>query len=93
MTQNYSKQVEGLDISPTDDGFVIYEKERDRVHYLNHTANIVLLLCSGGNSASDIAAMLQEHFQLDEPPLDDVESILESFLEEGLIVQSAASEP
>jgi coenzyme PQQ synthesis protein D (PqqD) len=85
MMQNHPKRVEGLDISPVDDGFVIYEEEKERVHYLNYTAKIVLLLCNGANSATDIAGLLKEHFQLHEPPLSDVESILESFLEEGLI--------
>jgi len=45
-----------IEINPVDDGYVIYDPGCDRVHYLNHTAAVVLELCTGGNSLSDIAA-------------------------------------
>jgi len=45
-----------IEINPVDDGYVVYDPEYDRVHYLNHTAAVVLELCTGANSLADIAA-------------------------------------
>jgi Coenzyme PQQ synthesis protein D (PqqD) len=45
-----------IEINPVDDGYVIYDAGCDRVHYLNHTAAVVLELCTGANSLADIAA-------------------------------------
>jgi hypothetical protein len=82
------KQVDGLDLTPVDDGFIIYETARDRVHYLNHTAALVLILCDGRNSEDEIRALLQRRFQLPAPPDQDVAQILAQFLDEGLVVSA-----
>jgi hypothetical protein len=80
------KQVDGLDLTPVDDGFTIYESAKNRVHYLNHTAALVLILCDGRNSEDDIRALLQRRFQLPAPPDQDVAQILAQFLDEGLVI-------
>lgn len=84
------KQVDGLDLTPVDDGFIIYDSAKDRVHYLNHAAALVLILCDGRNSEDDIRALLQRRFQLPAPPDQDVAQILAQFLDEGLV---APAEP
>ena len=87
------RQVDGLDISPVEDGAIIHDREADRVHYLNPTAALVLELCDGSSDAAEIARLLQGHFALAEPPLSDVEALLSQLLDEGLVQESAAETP
>jgi hypothetical protein len=51
-----------IDISPVADGYVVYDPGTDLVHYLNHTAAMVLELCTGRDSAEEIAAFLAGMF-------------------------------
>jgi hypothetical protein len=51
-----------IEINPVDDGYVIYDPGCDRVHHLNHTAAVVLELCTGANSRADIAAGVRAVF-------------------------------
>jgi hypothetical protein len=82
----YPRQIEGLTLTAVDDGFIIYETERDRVHYLNPTASLVLILCDGTNAAEEIPLLLQRQFDLPEPPEGEVADLLGQFVEEGLVV-------
>jgi hypothetical protein len=84
---SYPKRFEELELLPADDGFIIHEEARDRVHYLNPAAAAVLQLCDGATSDDEIARALQQHFELSEPPADEVSKILEQFAEEGLIMR------
>ena len=52
----------GLDINPVADGYVVYDPGTDLVHYLNHTAAMVLEMCTGDDTADGIAAFLAEVF-------------------------------
>lgn len=79
-------RIDGLEVTPAANGFSIFDASRDRVHYLNHTAAIILELCSGENSVEDIAAYLQDAYALPEPPLAEVASYVARLSEEGLIV-------
>jgi hypothetical protein len=38
---------DSIDINPVADGYVVYDPATDLVHYLNHTAAMVLELCGG----------------------------------------------
>jgi hypothetical protein len=49
-----------IEIHPVDDGYVVYDPGHDRVHYLNHSAAVVLELCDGERSAADIAAAIRD---------------------------------
>jgi hypothetical protein len=53
---------ESIDISPVADGYVVYDTGGDMVHYLNHTAAMVLELCTGQETVPQIAALLAEVF-------------------------------
>jgi coenzyme PQQ synthesis protein D (PqqD) len=53
---------ETIDISPVADGYVVYDTGADMVHYLNHTASMVLELCTGRETITEIAALLAEVF-------------------------------
>ena len=79
------QQVDGLDLNPVDDGLIVNDDGRGKVHFLNRTAGLVLALCSGKNSIHDITVLLQKQFDLAELPKDDITEILESFVKEKLI--------
>jgi len=79
------RRVEGLEINPVEDGFMIYQPARDRVHYLNHTAVLVLEFCDGNRTASDIAKLVQQAYGLPKPPRKEVDEALGKMTEEGLM--------
>ena len=78
-------QVEGLDINQLADGYVVYETARDRVHYLNHTAVLVLEMCNGNVKAEEIPGLLKTTYDLAEPPIAEVAECLARLSDEGLI--------
>lgn len=77
--------VPGLEINPVADGYIVYQPDRDRIHYLNATAAVVLELCNGRNSVDDLAELLQLAFDLAEPPVEAIAACLETLVQEGLI--------
>jgi len=78
-------QAGGADIHEVADGYVVYQPDRDRVHYLNHTAALVLEFCTGDNSIDDIVGMLQAVYDLPAPPEEEVDECLAALRDEGLI--------
>jgi hypothetical protein len=81
---SYWKHADDLELEEIDDGFIAYDAARDRVHHLNPTAALVFLLANGQNTAVDIARMVQAQFNLDAAPLDEVETVLDQFSQEGI---------
>lgn len=79
------KRAEDVEMVEVADGFVVYHEPRDRVHFINHTAAVVLTLCDGATSETTIATMVQECYELPEPPTGEVEQCLRQFRDEGLI--------
>jgi Coenzyme PQQ synthesis protein D (PqqD) len=77
--------VEGVELIPTADGYVIYDEGRDRVHYLNHSAALVLEFCTGENSTDEISGLLQKAYDLPEPPAEETRGCLEQLRAEGLL--------
>jgi len=75
---------EGLEVDEVEDGFVIYQPERDRVHYLNPTASLILELCDGTLTAAQIAELVAETFDLAAPPDEEVNEALATLEAEGL---------
>ncbi len=61
---HFPQQVAGLDLTPVEDGLIVNDHSREKVHYLNHTAGLVLTLCNGRNSIQKIARLLQKQFKL-----------------------------
>lgn len=84
MPEPRPTQALGLEINECTDGYVIYQNEQDKVHFLNHTAVVVLELCTGQNTAADIAQALAEAYGLETPPLAEVNAALETLVAEGL---------
>lgn len=74
-----------LDVHETDDGLIVYQESKDRVHHLNPTAAVILELCDGTKDTEQIARELAALFGLDEPPLTETKSGIEELTREGLI--------
>jgi hypothetical protein len=75
-----------LEISAAPDGLLVYQRDRDRVHFLNPTAALVLESCDGTLRAGDLPDLVAAAFALDASPVDDVAACLASLLQEGLLV-------
>ena len=78
----------GLEITQVPDGVMIFQESRDRVHYLNPTAAIVLELCALGKSRADINTFISDGFALDDAPTDAVDNCLKALVSEGLIARA-----
>jgi len=78
-------QVPDLEINFVGDGYIIYQPAKDRMHSLNHTAAVVLELCTGANDEAEIARLLQQAYDLPEAPQNETRRCLESLFDEGLI--------
>jgi hypothetical protein len=81
----HPKAVAGLEVNAVADGYIIHQSERDRVHYLNHTAAILLELCTGRNAAADLAELLRLAYDLPAAPTQEVEECLAMLRAEGLV--------
>jgi hypothetical protein len=46
--------VEGLEVTAIEDGLVVYDPERDRVHYLNASAAVVFTFCDGARDRQSV---------------------------------------
>jgi hypothetical protein len=75
----------GFDQDEVVDGYIVYNKAKDRVHFLNPTAAIVLELCTGVLTALEIAEVVERTFSLPQTPIGPVRDCLASLLSEGLI--------
>ena len=82
--QERPKKSDGLEVDEVEDGFVIYQADRERVHYLNPTANLILELCDGTLTATQIVELIAETFELAEPPYQEVNEALVMLQAEGL---------
>jgi coenzyme PQQ synthesis protein D (PqqD) len=79
------RPAEGIKISEVADGYVIYDPKQDRVHYLNQTAAIILELCNGKITAHELVSLIQDAYNLPEPPEAEVADCVQKLIEEGLI--------
>jgi hypothetical protein len=88
MSGSNPLRADGIEVVPTADGYVVYDSGRDRVHYLNHTAALVLEFATGENSEVEITEMLRVAYELPEPPEYEVRECLEQLREEGLVSEA-----
>jgi PqqD family protein of HPr-rel-A system len=82
---------EGLEITPTPDGCVVYDAAREKVHYLNPTAAVVYELCDGARSLRAICAFLAQAYGLDQQPVEATRDCLKTLIAEGLVRPCAKS--
>ena len=85
VTGDRPSVVDGLELNEVKDGLIVYEPERDRVHYLNATAAVVFTLCDGTHDVTGIAELVGTAYGLDEPPVAEVEECLDQLRAEGLL--------
>jgi hypothetical protein len=83
--------IDGVEFTRVPDGAVVYQNERERVHFLNPSAMVVFELCEIGKSAGEIEIFLADAFGLAETPKESVRECLVSLLHEGLIVCDPSS--
>jgi hypothetical protein len=75
-----------LEVNEVDDGLVIYDTVRDRVHYLNHTASLVFVLCTGDSSADEVAQRVAAAFgQPEAGAAEEAAACLAQLQREGLV--------
>lgn len=79
-------RTEGLDVNEVPDGYVIYQTDADRVHYLNRTAAIVFELCDGERDAADVVARVSKMFEIEGRADGEIEACIQSLLKEGLVL-------
>jgi len=79
------KQVDGIEVNPVADEYVVYQANRGRVHFLNLTAVLVLEMCTGRVRAGEMPGLLKDAYHLAEPPTAEVAECLATLLDEGLV--------
>ena len=79
------KRAQNLDINPADGGYIIYEPEKDKVHYLNPAAVLILEFCTGSNSTTQIIDLVRDAFGLPDSPTEEVLGSLAKLKSEGLL--------
>jgi hypothetical protein len=82
-----------LEIDQADDGFIVYQAERDRVHYLSPCAVLVLELCTGSNTTETIVELLARVYGSEQVPEAAVRETLAQLWEAGLITRGPESVP
>jgi hypothetical protein len=87
LTAERPEQVGGLEINPAEDGYIIYQPDQDRVHYLNPTAVFILELCNGKNSVEEIVDAVKEAYGLPDRPVKVVQEALDKLKSENLLLQ------
>jgi hypothetical protein len=80
------RAAEGVETHEMADGYVLYQSDRDRVHYLNQTAAILLALCTGRNRVTEMPDLLRLAFDLASPPAAETRVCLEQLVAENLII-------
>jgi len=82
-------QAGNLEVHEVSDGYIVYQKERDRVHHLNRTAAIVFELCDGTNQPQDVVARVAEIYMLDPSAHGEIRAALDQLVQEGLVLSSS----
>lgn len=78
-------QADGVVIDSVGDSYLAYKAGSERIHSLNHTAALVLELCTGANSVGEIASLLQVGYGLADSPLQETIACLSALHREQLI--------
>ena len=79
------RKISDFEISELPDGYIVHDQERGKIHFLNFTAAILLEMCDGENTVSDLEEFLREGFELPSRPAREVETCLADLQSQGLI--------
>lgn len=77
--------VEGLDVNQVEDGLVVYDASRDRIHYLNATAAAVFTLCDGTRSRQGIVEAVAIVFGPNAVAPSEVDACITQLEGEGVV--------
>ena len=76
---------DALEITETEDGLEVLQPDSGRMHELTLTAALVFELCSGERSIASIVEVVQDAFELAEPPTAEVLACLAHLRREGVV--------
>ena len=72
-------------MNETNDGLIVYDRQRERVHYLNATASMIFELSDGTRDVRRIAEAVGQAYDTDQAPVAEVETCLSQLRDEGLV--------
>ncbi len=79
------RQVDGLEVHEADDGLIIFNSSTDRVHHLNQTAGVLFELCLQAQTLADLLESMQQLYQLQRTPLDEIQQTVTKLVDEGVL--------
>ncbi len=82
-------QATNLEVHDVPDGYIVYQTENDRVHYLNKTAAVIFEFCDGNHGPEDIVTRVAKAFDLGPSAHNEIRAGLDSLLKEGLVQSSS----
>ena len=77
-----------LEVHKVADGYLIYQENRDKVSYLNHSAATVFEFCDCALEREEIVRRATQLFGLDGAAEVEIPACVESLIEEGLVRSS-----
>ena len=77
----------GVELTPTEDGLVVFEPVSQNVHHLNQSAMAVYVLADGILTDAEIASEIADVYELDAPPYDAVTDAMRELVASGLLVR------
>ena len=84
-------QARNLEVHEVPDGYIVYQADQDRVHYLNKTAAIIFELCNGSLNADTVVTRVAQVFDLGSSAHDEIRSGLTTLMKEGLVLSVSKS--
>lgn len=85
MSNERPESAEGLDVHEVDDGVVVYDAGRDRVHYLNASATLVFLLADGTRTLAQLQELVKEAWPADAAHVEGVDECVRRLTAEGVL--------
>lgn len=92
-TRGEPTRIDGTKLEPVVDGFIVRGESSASATWLNRTSALILELCTGHNSAQEIAAAIAVAFELSEPPIAAVNECLDDLLAAGLVTRDTTRSP
>lgn len=86
-------QAHNLEVHEVPDGYIVYQTEQDRVHYLNKTAAIIFEFCNGSLEADDVVARMTKAFDLNAAAQTEIRAGLDLLMKEGLVLSPSDGQP
>jgi hypothetical protein len=83
------RAVEELEVTEVEDGLVVYDPKRNRVHYLDPVASVVFTLCDGARNRHHIIEATTGLFKSSDVSTRDVEACVEQLEDERVLQPDA----